>query len=103
MYQVKGQIQQLNPAELRGANGVPVQTVVINTGGQYPQYVSITAVKDDTQRLNNFRVGQSVVVEFFLNGREYNGRYYNDLKLKSIQADGATSINQPAQGQPAPF
>jgi hypothetical protein len=96
MYQVKGQIEQLNPAELRGANGIPVQTVVVNTGGQYPQYISVTAIKDDTQKLDNFQVGQSVIVDFFLNGREYNGKYYNDLKLKSIRTDGATSINQPA-------
>ena len=89
MYQIKGQIEQLNSAELRGAKGIPVQTVVINTGGQYPQFISITAIKDDTKKFDNFQVGQSVIVDFFLNGREYNGKYYNDLKLKSIQADTA--------------
>ena len=67
--------------------------------GSFPVSVCFTAWGEDkVNELNRFQVGDKVKVSFNLRGREYNGRWYNDLRIWRITpADAA-----PAQQAPVP-
>ena len=42
-------------------------------------------LKDDVDKLDNFRVGQKVDVLFNIRGNEYNGKHFVDLTAWSIK------------------
>lgn len=57
--------------------------LVLDTGNpDYP--VGIQCVKDAMGLVQNLTVGQDVEVEFYVNGREWNGDYYVNLSLKKV-------------------
>lgn len=61
--------------------------------GNFPSSVCFTAWGDDkVNELARFQVGDKVKVSFNIKGREYNGRWYNDLRVWKI-----SSANAPAQ------
>lgn len=61
--------------------------------GNFPSSVCFTAWGDDkVNDLARFQVGDRVKVSFNIKGREYNGRWYNDLRIWKI-----TSADAPAQ------
>ncbi len=75
--------------------------------GSFPTSVCFTAWGDDkVNELNRFQVGDRVKVSFNIRGREYNGRWYNDLRIWKISsADAAPAPQAPApsaEAAPAP-
>ncbi|MBQ7191226.1 MAG: DUF3127 domain-containing protein [Kiritimatiellae bacterium] len=61
--------------------------------GNYPSVVSFNCLKDNTKLLDPVQVGDNVKVTFAIRGREYNGRYFNDLvcfRLAKVEADGTS-------------
>lgn len=71
--------------------------------GSFPTSVCFTAWGDDkVNDLNRFQVGDSVKVAFNIRGREYNGKWYNDLRvwrLSSPIAAGAEATSKSAAPQ----
>jgi hypothetical protein len=52
---------------------------------EHPWYVSLTAFGEKTVgALTTLPEGAQVNVSFSINAREYNGRYYNDLRIWEI-------------------
>ena len=73
--------------------------VVEYQDGNYPADACITAFGDEKVRdLDRFQVGDAVKVSFNVRAREFNGRWYNDLRMWRISAPGAA----PAAGASAP-
>lgn len=73
--------------------------VVEYQDGNYPADACITAFGDEKVRdLERFQVGDAVKVSFNVRAREFNGRWYNDLRMWRISAPGAA----PAAGASAP-
>ena len=69
--------------------------------GSFPVSVCFTAWGEDkVNELNRFQVGDKVKVSFNLRGREYNGRWYNDLRIWRITP--ADAAPQAPAGAPAP-
>jgi Protein of unknown function (DUF3127). len=63
--------------------------------GNFPSTVCFTAFGDDkVAELDKYQVGDTVKVAFNLRGREYNGRWYNDVRVWRITPAG--------QGEQAP-
>ena len=54
--------------------------------GKFPQEICFETVKDKTSMLDNLNVGDKVTVSFDIRGREYNGRYFNNLHAWKISA-----------------
>ena len=50
--------------------------------GQYPQHINFTVADGQSGRIAHFdsMVGKTVTVSFDIDAREYNGRWYNDVK-----------------------
>lgn len=72
--------------------------------GNYPADVMVTAFgSDKVADLDRYQVGDAVKVSFNLRAREYNGRWYNDVRLWKIAPAGQNAAQQaPAQQAPAP-
>lgn len=60
----------------------------------HPNLVMIEFSGEAMNTLDNFAPGQRVTVEAYVNGREYNGRYYNSIRGKSV-----APVQQMAQAQ----
>ena len=64
--------------------------VVEYQDGSFPTSVCFSAWgQDKVQELDKYQVGDSVKVSFNVKGREYNGRWYNDLRVWRISPAGA--------------
>lgn len=71
--------------------------VVEYQDGNFPTSVCFSAWgQDKVQELDKYQVGDSVKVSFNVKGREYNGRWYNDLRVWRISPAGAAPAAAPA-------
>lgn len=74
----------------------------VKDGKTYPNYVLIEFTGDKMAMLNSFAPGQRVTVEAYVNGREYEGRYFNSIKGMGIVPYQASSTVGQRPAQPAP-
>lgn len=84
---IKGRVLQLLPLQTgEGKNGTwKKQDFVIETDGQYPKKVCISAWGDKINE-GALKVGNEVNVSFDIESREYNGRWYTDVKAWKIDS-----------------
>lgn len=98
---ISGKIIQLLPVQTgQGRNGTwKKQEFILETGDTYPKKVCI-AVWGDKIDMNNFKSGDMVDVSFDVESREFNGRWYTDVKAwKIAKKSGNTGMNT---GMPEP-
>jgi hypothetical protein len=84
-----------------GKNGVWVrQDFVLETSEQYPKKICFSAWGDKAAIVKNLTQGVSVKVSFNAESREYNGRWYTDLRVWKLEVSG--SITTSSQEVPLP-
>ena len=101
--EITGKLVQVQPEQTgTGKNGNWVkQNFIIETPHeQYPKKVCFVAWGDKTQILKSLNPGMQINVSFDLESREFNGKWYTDLKAWKIAA--ATGDSQNPQALPAP-
>ena len=78
------------------------QEYVIEIPGDYPKQVCFMAWGD---KIDEFGIqeGQELTVHFDLQSREYNGRWYTDVKAWRIQAGQDQASDEAAADGPPPF
>ncbi|MEY3344231.1 MAG: hypothetical protein RL090_1915 [Bacteroidota bacterium] len=59
--------------------------------GNYPKKVSIMLWGDKTDALKSIQIGSDVKVSFNVESREYNGRWYTDIKAWRVESLGNSS------------
>jgi hypothetical protein len=83
-----------------GRNGVwKKQDFVIELAGPYPKKVCMTAWGDKADTLLEVSTGDELKVSFDVESREYNGRWYTDLKAWKIEPAAAGGQSQPQPQQ----
>lgn len=88
-------IQFLQLQTGQGKNGTwKKQEFILETGDTYPKKVCI-AVWGDKIDMGSFKTGDMVDVSFDVESREYNGRWYTDVKAWKLSAKGGGG-NAPA-------
>ena len=85
-YELTGKIKILQDRKTFDSGFTKREMVVIVEDGKYPQEINLEFVQDKVSLLDNVQVGQEVTVTFDIRGREYNGRYFNNLQGWKIQA-----------------
>ncbi|MEI7583044.1 DUF3127 domain-containing protein [Runella sp.] len=100
---IKGRVIQLLALQTgEGKNGTwKKQDFVIETDGQYPKKVCISAWGDKINE-SALQVGNEVNISFDVESREYNGRWYTDLKAWKIDTLGATGSEPSSYSASAP-
>lgn len=77
----------------RTGNSWKVQEFVIETHEQYPHRCMFSVFGEDRLKEFNIQVGDELTVSFDIDAREYNGRWYNDLRAWRVQrAQGAAPV-----------
>lgn len=93
----------LNSESGQGKNGEwSKQVFVIETIGDYPKKVAFTAWNAGVETLSKMRSGQQVTVSFNPESREYNGKWYTDLKSWKIEIGSKSQETSNTRNEPAP-
>jgi hypothetical protein len=105
-YELTGKIKLIQEAKTFDSGFTKREMVVTVDDGRYPQDINLEFVQDKVSLLDNLQPGQEVTVTFDIRGREYNGRYFNNLqgwKITSPAAEAGYPQDQPPppeQGDP---
>lgn len=70
------------------------QDIIVETDAQYPKkiYISVWGEKINE---NKFQIGNLLKIDFDIESREYNGRWYTDLKAWRIELGNTNMDSQP--------
>jgi hypothetical protein len=104
-YDLTGKIKLIQEAKTFESGFTKREMVVIVEDGKYPQEINIEFVQDKVALLDSLQSGQEITVTFDIRGREYNGRYFNNLQGWKVVAagDGSTpTIEQQSPPYPIP-
>lgn len=95
-YDLTGKVKVIQPAQTFASGFTKREFVVTVEDGKYPQDICLECVQDKVSMLDSIQVGQEVTATFDIRGREYNGRYFNNLQAWRIQAtSGASGDDKP--------
>lgn len=97
--EISGKIIQLLPEQTgNGKNGTWVRRdFVIETTEQYPKKVCFSGWGDKASLVSGLTPGQTVKVSFNPESREYNGKWYTDLRAWKIET--TTAEKSPANDE----
>ncbi len=79
------------------------QEYVIETHEQYPKKVCFNVFGADKIAQFNIQAGDEMTVSFDINAREYQGRWYNDIRAWKVErgtASGAAPMDIPVINAP---
>ena len=94
------QIQPLQEGTSKSGNAWKKQDCVLETDAQYPRKICFNLFGDNVDKFP-VQVGQKVTVSIDLESREFNGRWYTDVRAWNIVYPQAQQVAQPAY-QPQP-
>jgi hypothetical protein len=79
----------------QGKNGAWVkQDFVIETEEQFPKKACFSAWGDKASDVKNLRIGDAVSISFNIESREFNNKWYTDLRVwKIVKASSKSSKN----------
>jgi hypothetical protein len=91
--QLTAKLTQVLPIQTgSGKNGEwKKQDIIVETDGQYPKKICVTVWGD---KINNsqLQIGNELKIDFDIESREYNGRWFTDIKAWKIEL--ASSVSQ---------
>jgi hypothetical protein len=92
--QLTAKLVQVLPLQTgSGKNGQwKKQDVIVETEGQYPKKVCVSIWGDKINE-SQLQVGSMLNISFDVESREYNGRWYTDVKAWRVEAAGAAATN----------
>jgi len=74
------------------------QELIIETEEQYPRTVCLICWTNQIDEIQKFAPGQSIKAQIEISSREFNGKWYTDVRVWRFDPVGA----QPAAAAPAP-
>ncbi|MGE0078923.1 MAG: DUF3127 domain-containing protein [Bacteroidales bacterium] len=79
-------VSKLGQQTGQGKNGAWVkQEFIFETQEQYPKKVCISAWGDKVKELDAVSIGESVKVSINIESREFNGRWYTDIRAWRVE------------------
>lgn len=95
--EISGKVIVILPEQTgNGKNGAWVkQDFVIETTEQYPKKVCFSSWGDKAALVKNLSVGTSVKVSFNAESREFNGKWYTDLRIWKLESSASKSAEAP--------
>jgi len=91
----------------RTGNAWMTQEYVIEVPGQYPKRCLFNIFGEDRIKQFNIQMNEEITISFDIDAREYNGRWFNDIRAYNVirgqvpqAANPVASPFPPAQAQP---
>ena len=100
-YKLNGKVKVIFDEQTFASGFNKREFVVTVENGKFPQDVKLEALKDKVELVNALKVGDHVDVQFDINGREFNGKYFVNLAAWKITADRDMADNALAGGHVA--
>ncbi len=94
--QLTAKLVQILPLQTgQGKNGEwKKQDIILETEGQYPRKVCV-AIWGDKINPSQLVVGNNLTIDFDVESREFNGRWYTDVKAWKVEMAGAAPMGAP--------
>lgn len=87
-----------------GKNGEWVkQDFIVETEDQYPKKICMSAWGDLVKQFNGYAIGSRLKISFRIESREYNGRWYTDVRPWRAVVDGSAASSPVANDVTANF
>ena len=104
-YELTGKVKLIQELKTFDSGFRKREIVVTVEDGRYPQDISLEFVQDKVDLVEGVSEGEDVTVTFDIRGREYNGRYFNNLQAWRINSNDSTAAadKEVQQGKPEPF
>jgi len=86
--EITGKLQIILPlTEGQGKNGTwKKQEFVIETADQYPKKICMNVWGDKVDEFKRYKIGDLLTCSLDISSREYNGKWYTDIRAWRIQA-----------------
>ncbi|MGI6319998.1 MAG: DUF3127 domain-containing protein [Bacteroidales bacterium] len=69
------------------------QEFVIETEGQYPKKVCMNLWGEKADEIKKYSIGQSIKASINIESREYNGRWYTDVRAWKVEDANQAAIS----------
>ena len=76
------------------------QELIIETEEQYPRTVCLICWTNQIDEIQKFAPGQTIKAQIDLSSREFNGKWYTDVRVWRFDPVGATAAPAAAPAQP---
>ena len=86
----------------RTGNQWMVQEFVMEIPGQFPRHMVFNVFGEDRLKQYNIQMGQDYTVSFDIDAREFNGRWFNDIRAFNVVPAAAAAAAAPVDGA-SPF
>ncbi|MBK7148015.1 MAG: DUF3127 domain-containing protein [Bacteroidetes bacterium] len=88
---ISGKLIQILPAQTGTGKNGPWKKCdfVIETSDKFPKKVCISAWNDQCSQIEKIAIGSDLKVSFDISSREYNSRWYTDVKAWKIAVEGS--------------
>lgn len=99
--ELSGKLIKILPAQTgSGKNGAWVkQDFVIETTEQYPKKICISAWGDKADIIQDAEIGDVFNLSAIVESREYNNKWYTDLKVWNITNERAKPVKKAVKGE----
>ena len=94
----------------RTGNSWMIQEYVIEVPGNFPRKMMFNIFGEERIKQFNIQAGEEITVQFDIDAREFNGRWYNDIRAYNIirgqvaqSVPAATTVASGAPAASAPF
>ena len=96
VMELEGKIIQINPLQSgEGRNGTwKKQEFIVETKSQYPKKVCVTVWGDKIDQFG-LKQNEDVTLSIELESREYNSRWYTDVRAWKVERSGSTEFDIP--------
>ncbi|SIO08645.1 DUF3127 domain-containing protein [Algoriphagus halophilus] len=99
--ELSGKIIQVLPevgGNSRNGNAWRKQEYILETGGNYPKKVCLSIWGDKIDQFS-LQVGEQVTLGVDVESREYNGRWYTDVKAYKVDRTGNGAPSTPSANE----
>ena len=76
------------------------QELIIETEEQYPRTVCLICWTNQIDEIQQFAPGQTIKAQIDISSREFNGKWYTDVRVWRFDPVGATAAPAAAPAQP---
>lgn len=90
-YDLVGKVKLIQEAQTFASGFTKREVVVTVEDGKYPQDINLEFLQDKVGLLDAVSAGQEIKVFFDIRGREYNGKYFNNLVGWKIETSETTA------------
>ena len=82
-------LQPRSGVSARTGNAWMTQEYVMEVPGQYPRHMVFNIFGEDRIKQFNIQMGEDITVSFDIDAREFNGRWYNDIRAYNVTRGAA--------------